>query len=143
MKHVKRTLAVVALVLVCALVSMNAQNKKQKVALIHNGHVIVVAPEAVPAHLAHGDTYANESNSYAVTTAVIGGNGTITGPGMIAAGDSATYTITPTLNGGTTNWTLYSSMSGGANQIVGQGNGDGSYLLKDVTGPVTLSILFY
>lgn len=52
-----------------AFMSSEAQGKsgKTKVKIIHNGHVISVAPEAVPAHLAHGDELVNPPTEYTVT----------------------------------------------------------------------------
>jgi len=78
--------------------SVYAQGKsgKQKVDLLHNGHVISVAPEAVPAHLAHGDDYATPPPvaSYTVSvTTIINLFGTL---------DEITYTQTVTAGGSCT-----------------------------------------
>lgn len=49
----------VALAAMVSVLPLQAQGKssKVKVDLVHNGHVISVAPQAVAAHLAHGDSY--------------------------------------------------------------------------------------
>src|SRR3990172_4745354 len=59
MKNLVKWLFVIAVASLIAVPSLQAQGKsgKVKVYLVHNGHVISVAPEAVPAHLAHGDSY--------------------------------------------------------------------------------------
>jgi hypothetical protein len=36
---------------------LGGRANEDKVAICHNGHIIVVAPAAVPAHLAHGDCF--------------------------------------------------------------------------------------
>jgi hypothetical protein len=88
--------SLVVLVSLLAFGSADAQANKDKVSLNHKGHVITVAPEAVPAHLAHGDSYV-VSNNFSVTITIInnGGSGTVDGPTLVASGASATYYIVP------------------------------------------------
>src|SRR3972149_7964182 len=50
-------LIVIASLVVALPLQAQGKSGKDKVDLMHNGHVISVAPEAVPAHLAHGDSY--------------------------------------------------------------------------------------
>ncbi|HCA80632.1 MAG TPA: hypothetical protein DEP53_12965 [Bacteroidetes bacterium] len=52
-------LIVIASLVVALPLQAQGKSGKDKVDLMHNGHVISVAPEAVPAHLAHGDSYYN------------------------------------------------------------------------------------
>ncbi|HEY6950980.1 MAG TPA: hypothetical protein VI758_01165 [Bacteroidota bacterium] len=136
MKKLTKIFSLVVALSLLAYASLSAQSKKTKVALIHNGHIIVVAPEAVPAHLAHGDTYADESNTFTIT--IVNDNpslGTISGPMTVASGDSAVYTIVP--NDGY-NFTLLVDGTG-----VYSDNVAATYTLLDVTAPHTVEVTFY
>lgn len=135
MKKFIKLFSLLVVVSVLAYVSMNAQDNKEKVALIHNGHVIVVAPEAVPAHLAHGDTYANESNTFTIT--IVNDNpglGTITGPTSVPSGGSAIYSIVP--NDGYTFILILDGVGVSSNNVAD------TYTLLNVTAPHTLEVQF-
>ncbi len=87
-----KPLFLIASVCLFVFVSAFAGDKKDKVAIIHNGHVIVVAPEAVPAHLRHGDVLVTND----ITITIINHNpdvATVTGPGSVPSGASATFDI--------------------------------------------------
>jgi len=92
MKSQLKPLFLIASVCFFVFVSAFAGDKKEKVAIIHNGHVIVVAPEAVPAHLQHGDVLVTND----VSISIINHNpdvATVTGPSSVPSGQSATFDI--------------------------------------------------
>ena len=90
MKTGCRPLFLIAAVCLFAVVAAFGGDKKDKVAVIHNGHVITVAPEAVPAHLRHGDVLVTNDVSITITNE----NptlGSIVGPSSVPSGESATF----------------------------------------------------
>ncbi len=92
MKAGFRPLFLVATACLFVFVSALAGDKKDKVAIIHNGHIITVAPEAVPAHLAHGDKLV--TNDVAITYVnATPSLGSVVGPSTVPSGGSATFTV--------------------------------------------------
>ncbi len=92
MKIQLKPLLLVTSICFFAIASAFAGDKKERVALVHNGHIIVVAPEAVPAHLQHGDVLV--TNDISIT--IINHNpdvGVVTGPSSVPSGQSATFDI--------------------------------------------------
>lgn len=92
MRNFAKWLFVVAIASLIAVPSLQAQGKsgKVKVDLVHNGHVISVAPEAVDAHLAHGDTYYNPGPTSFSVEIFVDGIGTLSA--TVAAGGDVTLT---------------------------------------------------
>jgi hypothetical protein len=70
MKKVQIILGIVALF---ALVAFGVSDKSEKVQINHKGRVIEVPPQAVEAHLAHGDYIVGGNSSSASATGSSGG----------------------------------------------------------------------
>jgi hypothetical protein len=99
MKRFRKIVSLLIVVSALAYMSMFAQEKKDKVSLWHKGHIIVVAPEAVPAHLAHGDTYV--TSGFTMSPQVLPGSASPCGtlsiqPTVVQAGGSVTVSVTIT-----------------------------------------------
>ena len=100
MKFLAKHLFLLAFTGLLTVSSAWAQGKsgKDKVDLIHNGHTISVAQEAVPAHLAHGDQPVEPppATTYTVTVRsilqLIGTSEVVTYTQTVPAGGSCTFT---------------------------------------------------
>ncbi len=117
-------LAVVGLV---AAPALQAQGKsgKEKVDLIHKGHIISVAPQAVPAHLAHGDQLVTPpTTTYTVEVTVVTG---------LPLPSSTTYTATISAGGSY----IFSGILTGLSVIALSNSGDAEFSYDDYS--VTVS----
>jgi len=60
---VKKTQIILAALVIFAAVAFTVADSSDRLKINHKGRVIEVAPQAVPAHLAHGDTVFGDNGS--------------------------------------------------------------------------------
>ena len=133
MKLFGKLLSLLVVLCIFGYVSSNAGDKKDKVALVHNGHIIVVAPEAVPAHLAHGDVLV--TNDIPITINYDPSLGSVDGPTSVPSGESASWLIIPNVG-----VSFLLTVDGNFETFTSEPY---TLTLMDVTSPVIIDVFFF